>query len=122
MNRIILLLIAIAIGLSANADYTIQTSQPVYPAQTYGQQYIQPYNQVYNQNPYYQNQNPYQYQAQCVNPYQYQNSYYGYGNNSPYTGINPALSTLSGLGNTGGTHQIVKNIGQSMLYSMLRGY
>lgn len=121
MNKIILFLIAVSIGLCAQADYTVQTYQPLYPAQPVGypaiQPYAQQYNQQYNQG-YYQNPYQAQYQGQYVNPYQYPRPY-GYGNNLPYTGMN---SILPVSGNTGGTQQVVKNIGQSMLYSMLRGY
>lgn len=128
MNRIILLLIAITIGLSANADYTVQTYQPLVPSQpiqpidyTTNQPYMQTYNQqyspTYNQ-PYYQNPYQVQSQTQCVNPYQYQNPY-TYGSNIPYSAINAATSSI---GSGGVAPQIMKNIGKSMLYSMLRGY
>lgn len=123
MNRIILALIVMTIGLSAQADYTVTTYQPLYPAQITPpvgnypttQAYGQPYNQAYYPNPYqaqYQNQ----YQGQFVNPYQYRPNVYG--NNLPYSALNPAVT---GLGTTGGS-QVVKNIGQSVLYSLLRGY
>lgn len=130
MNRLILLLVAVLVGLSANADYTVTTNQPLYPTPvgSYSiaqQPYMQQYNQGYYQNPYqnqYQGQyiNPYQvgYQQQYANPYQYQMPY-GYRSNSPYSVIN---SAISGLGATNGTQGIVKNIGQSILYSMVRGY
>lgn len=107
-----LLLVAILIGLSAKADYTVQTYEPFYPnpAQPY-------YNQNYYANPYqaqYQTEtaNPYLYQQQCVNPYL--NRRYGYPGYLPY-------STLNGT-TTGGAQGIVKNIGQSLLYSIMRGY
>jgi len=146
MKKIILLLAVILVGLSARADYTVTTTQPVYQApiqqpinysalqpyaqpytqtygQNYGQNYVQPYTQQYN--PY--SQNPYQ-TSQCqgnyINPYQYRNQY-GYGA-SPYGVGGSVLSGLGGLGGLGGTSTggagIVKNIGQSVLYSMLRGY
>jgi len=127
MSRIILLLIAVTIGLAARADYTVTTQQPWYQGaaysmsqpysqttdtQAYNQTYPQQYNQSYFQNPY---------QTQCqvpyVNPYQYRNPY-SYGTNLPYGAVN---SALTGLGSTGNS-SIVKNIGQSMLFSLMRGY
>jgi hypothetical protein len=142
MNKTMLLLIAISIGLSAQADYVVQTNQPLYPAQiaqpqiystnqNYQQypQYQQPqqyqpyqtynqgYNPAYNQG-YYQNPYQTQYQGQIVNPYAYQNQY-GYGNNLPPTVV---TSALSGLGNAGGTPSVLKNIVQSVIFSKLRGY
>lgn len=130
MNRIIILLALILIGLSAKADYTVTTQQPLYPneiesyssIQPYNQGYPQQYNQGYYQNPYQaqaQYANPYQagFQQQYINPYQFQNPY-GYRNNLSQA-INPAI-----LGNTttGGAQQILKNIGQAIIYSKLRGY
>lgn len=112
--KMILFLLTISIGLSAQADYTVQTYQPFYPAQAMNYSNIQPYNQGYYQNPYQT-----QCQGQYANPYQYQTPYYGYGNNSPYPLVN---SAITGNGITNGTPQIVKNIGQSLLYSMIRGY
>ena len=145
MNKTILSLLVIAIGLSAQADYTVQTVQPLYPnqmalPQNYAttqpyqqyqpyQNYNQTYNQGYSQNPY-QTQN--QYQGQVQNPYlgQYQNQYnpysnpYGYGNNNLQSTI--VNSAVSGLGRTngvaGGASSIMRNVVQSMIYSKLRGY
>ena len=130
MNKIIFTILAITIGLSANADYTVQTYQPIQGVdytnnqlygQTYGQNYVQPYSQTYGQNynqPYYQNPYQAQYNTQCVNPYQNRNPY-TYGNGLQSTLVN---SALSGIGSTGGTTGIAKNLGRSMLYSMIRGY
>ena len=131
MNRIILLLLAVTIGLSAQADYSFSTVEPAYQAQpvnystiqSYGQSYAQPYTQSYAQpysQQYNQGYNPYltQCQGQYVNPYQYRNPY-AYGNNVPYSAVN---SALSGLRNTNGSTGVVKNIGQSVLFSLLRGY
>ena len=134
MKRIILFLVATAIGLSAQADYTVQTTQPTYPTriapfnfagvQPYNQNYPQPYNQTYAQG---YNQNPYQ--SQYANPYtnQYANPYaYSgpYGNNLQSAAINSALGGLGGTtgGTTGGATSIMKNIVQSIIYSKLRGY
>lgn len=89
----------------------IQTSQVVnYPS---NQTYEQSYNQEYSKSPYQA-----QYQTQYVNPYQYQVPY-GYANNMPYPVTNTSVSNT-----TGPTGQIVKNIGQSLIYSMMnnRGY
>lgn len=111
-KRIIILLVAVLIGLSAHADYAVQTYQPLYPAPIGSYSAVQqPYAQQYNQ-PYYQN--PYQ------APYNaYQSPYYSYGNNVPYRITN---NTGARLNNTSIPQQIVKNIGQSMLFSMMRGY
>lgn len=105
MNKIIILLIAISIGLSAKADDILQMNQPIYPAQAVDYSMIPPYLQPYNNQGYYQN--PY------INPYQYRMPYYG------DTSI--LNSSLLGTGSTGGS-QIVKNIGRTILYSMMRGY
>lgn len=134
MNRIIVFFVAISIGLSAQAfqwsslfsqPYMSQPYQqyPPYPSyQSFvptqteqvvnypdNQNYVQPYNQTYYQNTY-----PVQYQGQ-YNPYQYQRPY-GYGNNVPYAPVGSVNQ-----GNTNGTSQIVKNIGQSLIYSMING-
>jgi len=129
MNRIILLLLAVTIGLSAQADYSFSTVEPAYPTQpvnystiqSYDQSYTPPYTQSYAQpysQQYNQGYNPYltQCQGQYVNPYR---NPYAYGNNVPYSTVN---SALSGLRNTSSSTGIVKNIGQSMLFSLLRGY
>jgi len=111
----------ITIGLAAYADYTVQTIQPWYNPQTSTLYSSQPYNPTYNQTydqgysqDYYQNPPQVQYQRQCINPYQYRRPYYGYSNTLPYA--------ATGLLNTGGTQNVVRNIGQSMIYSMFRGY
>ncbi len=114
MNRLLLLFISVLIGLSAQANYTVSTYQPFYP--TYAQQYNQSTTQQYNQD-CYQNPQQAQCQQQYVNPYQYQNQYYGYGNNLPY-----AINNISGLNSSTVPRQIVRNIGQRMIYSMMRGY
>lgn len=134
MKKIMLLLIITSIGLSAQAfQWSNLLTQPYRPYSPY-QPYIpnqippvqttqvvdyatnQPYTQPYN-NPIYC-QAPYQaqYQGQYVNPYQYRP--YNYANSVPYAAINAATS---GLGTAGG-NGIVKNIGQSVIYSLLRGY
>lgn len=136
MNKIILLLIVISMGLSVQAfDWTSLLYQPAQPYSSYQQYptyqsyvpnqaiqnaqnidysatqaYGQPYSQAYYQNPY-QIQN----QGQYINPYLNRRPY-GYRNNLPYNVV-PALSTT-----TTGTNSVAKSLGQSMLYSMLRGY
>lgn len=124
MKKIILCLITITIGLSAQAfswmNSPYSTYQNINPVQTtqvvdYNntvQPYGQPYTQTYIQTPY---QTQCQYPGQYINPYQYQR--YGYG--TVYPTVNPVLN---GLNTIGGGNQIVKNIGRSMIYSMLRGY
>lgn len=122
MKRIILVLTAIFIGLAARADYTVQTYQPMTPEQTvnyYGSQgYYNPgYCQGTYQNPYQgYYTNPYVNQGQYVNPYAYRNPYY------LNRGYNAIPSVVNSIGASGGAGQIIKNVGQSMLYSMLRGY
>jgi len=115
----VLFLMAISIG-SAQADYTFQTYQPLYPTQAMSYSTVQPYTQQYNQGYY---QNPYQTQCQghYLNPYQYRRPYYRYGNNLPYP-YAQTNSTVTGTDTTGSTGQIVRNIGQSVIYSMMRGY
>lgn len=130
MNRGLLLLIIMVFGLAAKADYTVTTVQPLpqqyqayqpyyqplVPSQPVNYSTVQPYGQTYNQG-YYQDPYQAQYHSQCYNPYQYQQPYV-YGNNLPYSTVN---STTSATSTTGG-NSILKNIGQSVLYSMLRGY
>ena len=147
MNKTILSLLVIAIGLSAQADYTVQTVEPLYPNQmTQPQNYtnIQPYqqnpqyqqgqpyqpyqnyNQTYNQGYYqdpYQTQNPYQGQVQ--NPYlgQYPNQYnpysnpYGYGNNNLQSTI--VNSAMSGLGRTNGVAGGASSIMRNIVQSVI---
>lgn len=120
-KKIILFLVLVLMGLSAKADYTITTQQPFYNPQAaayYNAQ--QPYNQTYN--PQYNQgytQNPYQYQQQCYNPYMYQRPYVGYDNNLP----NIVTNTLDSTTNTTSVpRQIARDLGQSVLLRMLRGY
>lgn len=99
--------IVITFGLSAQA---LSWTDFILPSANYPIAQPNPYTQ-YNQ-AYYPNS----YQTQCISPYQYQNPY-SYSNNIPYSITNPTVS-----GTTGGTSRILKNIGQSVLYSMIRGY
>lgn len=123
MKKMILCIITMTMGLSASAlswaGYPYTPYQNVNPAQVIQpvdynttQQYGQPYTQTYIQQPY---QTQCQYPGQYANPYAYQR--YGYG--TAYPMVNPVLN---GLTNVGGGNQIIKNIGRSMFYSMLRGY
>ena len=115
MNKAILILSVILIGLSAKADYTVQTYQPLYPTNpiynSATSPYLQNYEQQYPNNPYY---------TQCygrhMNPYRYR-PHYDYRTNFPYSTANPPI-----VDNTTGTNSVVKNIGQSMLFSLIRGY
>lgn len=119
MKKIILFSMLISIGLSAEAfswqNLLFQPSSTIIPGQPSTFSTIQPYNQMYN-NQYYQN--PYQTQCQVpyVNPYLYQRrqSYI-----NPYNVINPIVPNQT---TTGGASQAVKNIGQSLIYSMMQGY
>lgn len=106
MRKAILLLIVFIIGLSANADYVVQPYSPYY------QPPINTYTNEYDPNSSYQIQN----QQQCINPYAY--GRYRYRNNLLYPGTNPLLYGANVSGNQG----ILRNIGQSLLYSMMRGY
>jgi len=115
-KKIILILTILTISLPTFADYTFQTVSPAYPVQQYYPQYNNPYyNQTYEQD--YQNvyQNPYQTQCQMpyYNPYAYQRRIY------PYNLVNPNAANAANV--TSG-NQVVKRLGQSVLYSMLRGY
>lgn len=121
MRKIILTLTAFTIGLSAHAagwaellssPYSQNTTYSV--PQTNSFSVIQPANPQYN-NEFYQDPNQVQCQAPYVNPYLYRNPY-GYVN--PYTPrINPLLPSATSTNSS-----IIKNIGQSLLYSMMRGY
>lgn len=122
MKKIILCIITMTMGLSASAlswlGYPYTPYQNVNPAQVIqpvdyntAQQYGQPYTQTYIQTPY---QTQCQYPGQYANPYAYR---YGYGMTSPIVN-----STLNGLTSVNGSNQIIKNIGRSVFYSMLRGY
>lgn len=111
MNKIILFLMVILIGLSVNADDTTQVEQPLYPAQVVDYSTIPPSPPQYNNRGYpYQSQ----YQTPYINPYQYRMPYYSSASILPYS--------LLGTGSTDGAQQIVKSLGRSILYSMMRGY
>lgn len=100
-------------GLSNNNPY-LTASQPI-------TSYCSPPNQYY--------QNPYYYQHSYLNPIQpqYQNVYpYGYNNYNqpliPGVPYSVSSSNIAGFDNSGNKNQIIKNIGQNILYSLLRGY
>lgn len=114
MKKTILFLMVILIGLSVNADDTTQTEQPIYPAQVVDYSTIPPSPQQYNYQGYYQNPYQAQYPRPYINPYQYRMPYYGGANILPYS--------ILGTGSTGGAQQIMRRIGQSIIYSMMRGY
>jgi len=120
IGKIMLVLAVIAMGLSANADYSVTTSEPLYNSSPISYNEVQPYMTQYNtgyQNPY-QTQCQGQYtNQQYINPYAYRNGYgYGYGN--PYSTINPLLNAWRN--NT--TTSTAGNLGKSLLYSLVRGY
>lgn len=114
MYKTILFLMAILIGLSVKADDTMQMDQQIYPAHAVDYSIIPPIPPQYNNSGYYQNPYQAQYQTPYMNPYQYRMPYYG--------GTSMLNSSLLGTGSAGGTQQIVKRLGRSLLYSMMRGY
>lgn len=129
MKKIIIAFIVFIIGLSAHAvGWAELLSQPyaqnaytVPQANTFS--VVQPVNPAYN-NMFYQDSNQVQCQAPYVNPYLYRRPY---GNINPYYyRANPLLqnpyNTTTTTTSTSVPTQIVRNVGQSMLYSMMRGY
>lgn len=137
MKKIMITLSVLAIGLSVHAlaweDFGYTPYQQTIPtAQTGTFSVVQPVNSPYS-NMFYQDPNQVQCQAPDVNPYLYRRPY---GVVNPYTGrvntwapgvyaptttglYSPTVTTTT----TGVPNQIVRNIGQSMLYSMMRrGY
>lgn len=132
MSKLILTLTiifcAISIQTKCLADYTVTTQEPIqtgyynnYPVAnpSINSSYYAPgqnVNQVNYPNPYQcQYPNSYQYQ----NPYAYNGYGYGYPTGAAYPLIN---SGLTGLGATGAKGQIIRNIGQNVLFKLLRGY
>lgn len=129
MKKIIVTLSIILAGLSVQAfnwsDLGYSPYQQGYNNTTVTQpttfSVVQPTNPTYN-NMFYQDPNQVQCQIPNQNPYSYQRPY-GYVN--PYTArINPLLPSPYNMNTTSTSvpNQIVRNIGQSMLYSMMRGY
>jgi hypothetical protein len=132
MKKIIIALSVFTIGLSAHAaGWAELLSSPYSENNTYAApqtntfSVVQPANPAYN-NMFYQDPNQVQCQAPYVNPYLYRRPY---GNINPYSyRVNPLLqnpyttTTTSTSTSTGVPTQIVRNVGQSMLYSMMRGY
>lgn len=135
MKKLILSSIIFIMGLSANAFdwsslsgllYSPYQQYPQYPQTSQYNAYQQPYSApLVTQTQPDQNGNytvtetypqSYTYQPQCVNPY---NRPYGYRRNNPFNVIN---SAVPGVTVNAGTGQIMRNVGQSMMYSMLRGY
>lgn len=130
MKRTIMVLTIFIIGSVAHAVGWAELLSPPYPQtnsyvfpQTNGYSVVQSANPTYD-NMFYQDPNQVQCQASYVNPYLYRRPYgqinpYSYGTNplfqNPYN-MTPNATTT----NLGG--QVVRNIGQSMLYSMMRGY
>lgn len=117
------------VQVASFADYSVTTSEPLQPS-FYGNYP----NNIYANNPYYVNpqninangygvqySNPYQYQSNYTNPYGYRN--YGYSTQPiaqiPYSLLNQGTANYAGGGIK---NQIIRNIGQNVLYSMMRGY
>lgn len=132
MKKIIIILSVILIGLSAKAfDWVGLGYQPYQQSntpQTTTFSVVQPANPSYD-NMFYQSPNQVQCQAPYVNPYLYRRPYgyinpYNYTN--PYNVTNPLVqspyNTTTTTTSSSVPTQIVRNIGQSMLYSMMRGY
>lgn len=99
-----------------------QTDSYVVP-QANGFSVVQPANPAYD-NMFYQNPNQVQCQVPYTNPYLYRSPY---GQINPYSyRANPVFyspyNTTAASATTNLPKQIVRNIGQSMLYSMRRGY
>lgn len=130
MRKTIIALTIFMIGLSAHAVGWAELLSPSYaPNNTYTVpqantfSVVQPANPAYN-NMFYQDPNQVQCQAPYVNPYLYRRPY---GNINPYSyRVNPLMqnpynSTVTTTSTSVPT-QIVRNVGQSMLYSMMRGY
>lgn len=135
MSRVILILSIMFLGLSARADVwsysqPLQPAVPAVPAQPAdfnNYQYNQPYNQLQGQGQYPNNNYYNQPLSQYNNPYQYRpNPYAGYNNygyaTTPYSTVGSTLGGLSTLGGAGVKNQIIRNIGQNVIYSMMRGY
>lgn len=135
MSRAILILAIMFMGISARADIWsngyVQPLQPAVPAQPVQPDQFQNYHYTMpGDQTYYQGQypNPYQNQplSQVYNPYQYRPNPYAYNNYgyavSPYSTLGSGLTGLTGLGGAGIKNQIIRNVGQNMIYSLMRGY
>lgn len=109
----------LAISLSAKADDTAQTDQLSDPAQAVDYSVIPPYPQQYNSQDYYRNPYQVQYPRPYINPYLNSSPFYGGINPLPSSLLNPVML---GTGSTGAASQIIKSIGRSLMYSMIRGY
>lgn len=130
MKKTLITFIVFIIGLSAHAAGWAELLSPSYSQnnaytvpQTNTFSVVQPTNPAYN-NMFYQDPNQVQCQAPYVNPYLYRRPY---GVVNPYSyNVNPLFqnpyNTTATTTSTSMPTQIVRNIGQSMLYSMMRGY
>lgn len=125
---ILIAMLYISVSLSSLADTTFSTvelwGQPENNSYQITQpitSYCSPPNQYY-QNPYYPHSylNPIHPQYQNIYPYGYTN--YGYNRpvilGTPYSAESSNISTVG----SGSKNQIIKNIGQNIMYSLLRGY
>ena len=129
MKKIIISLTVFMMGLSVHAaGWAELLSQPYSQTDSYvvpqanGSSVVQP-NPTYN-NMFYQDPNQVQCQVPYTNPYLYRRPY---GQVNPYSyRVNPLLQSPYNTTPTAATtnlpNQVVRNIGQSMLYSMIRGY
>jgi len=128
MKKTIITLSVFIMGLSAHAGGWAELLSSPYSQnsiyttpQTNTFSVVQPTNPSYN-NMFYQDSNQVQCQAPYNNPYLNRRPYgviNPYSGINPYNSINPYNTTTT---STSGTNQIVRNVGQSMLYSMMRGY
>lgn len=130
MKKIIMVLIVFMMGVSVHAaGWAELLSTPYSQNNTYvvpqanGFSVVQPANPAYN-NMFYQDPNQVQCQAPYANPYLYRSPY---GQINPYSyRVNPMWQSPYNTTTTSTTtslpNQVVRNIGQSMLYSMMRGY
>lgn len=130
MKKIIMVLTLFMMGLSVHAAGWAELLSPPYPQagsyvvpQAGGYSVVQSANPTYD-NMFYQDPNQVQCQASYANPYLYRRPY---GQVNPYNyGVNPLMQNPYNMSQTAGTtnlsKQVVRNLGQSMLYSMMRGY
>lgn len=130
MKKIMIALAVFIMGSVVHAaGWAELLSTPYQQSDTYvvpqanGYSVVQPANPAY-ENMFYQYPNQVQCQVPYTNPYLYRSPY---GQINPYSyKANPVFyspyNTTAASATTNLPKQIVRNIGQSMLYSMRRGY